>query len=621
MKVGEGEDLKEEENDLEDDNDTHTQAVGTPFYTAPEQEKSTSGHYDFKVDMYSLGIIFFEMCQTFSTAMERFLVLSSLRKENKFPNGFDAKYSNEYELIKKLLETDSQKRPSTTELLQSNLLPSQIEEEILKEALAKVANPSTTIFSTLLNRLFSLPPDKQYDLGYEYHVANPLMDHESVTRDQICAHLVKVCKKHGGLHIETPHLVPKNSIYPSSINCHLLDDTGTILSLNSDLTLPFARHIARNKITNMKRYNIGRVYRKHFNGGKPRELLEMSFDIVFPNLLNGSTSSLLMSMSYDAEVLKVLTEALDGLQPQIGRYYIRVNHTSLFDGILTLCGVEQKNFPQVRAAISNLSKKAATIQNSNASPQLSAWNAIAVKLVSENFATKEAVEAMRLYFVEISAISDLLDSMAVLEPLVKKSKLARDSFLEFKFLVRHLQSMKIANRVRLDLSCMFSYSYYSGIVFQAVMENEQQIEGSDSTAVSLEIISAGGRYDKLISAFLPGSSSSSGPHSACATGVNISIDRLLSLVLNYDQKVNKSVPKHAMDVDILVCSMGVAYSGGKSSSLLDDRLEIANTLWSLDLKVSPISLSHLTTSANTTILHSIHLKNFHCIASQMEFST
>lgn len=46
--------------------------VGTPFYTSPEQEKE--GHLNEKVDIYSLGIIFFEMCYAFSTGMERVLV-------------------------------------------------------------------------------------------------------------------------------------------------------------------------------------------------------------------------------------------------------------------------------------------------------------------------------------------------------------------------------------------------------------------------------------------------------------------------------------------------------------------------------------------------------------------
>ncbi len=52
--------------------------VGTPFYCSPEQFQAGM-HYDQKVDLYSLGIILFEMCHPFSTGMERAEVSNSLR--------------------------------------------------------------------------------------------------------------------------------------------------------------------------------------------------------------------------------------------------------------------------------------------------------------------------------------------------------------------------------------------------------------------------------------------------------------------------------------------------------------------------------------------------------------
>lgn len=50
--------------------DNLTVGVGTPFYCSPEQLKPGM-HYDQKVDLYSLGIILFEMCYPMSTGMER----------------------------------------------------------------------------------------------------------------------------------------------------------------------------------------------------------------------------------------------------------------------------------------------------------------------------------------------------------------------------------------------------------------------------------------------------------------------------------------------------------------------------------------------------------------------
>lgn len=60
---------------------SHTGQVGTALYVAPElMGKAANSKYNQKVDLYSLGIIFFEMChRTFSTGMERVETLAALR--------------------------------------------------------------------------------------------------------------------------------------------------------------------------------------------------------------------------------------------------------------------------------------------------------------------------------------------------------------------------------------------------------------------------------------------------------------------------------------------------------------------------------------------------------------
>ena len=42
----------------------------------------------------------------------------------------------------------------------------------------------------------------------------------------------------------------------------LKDQGGEILSLRYDLTVPFARYVAMNKISSIKRYHIAKVYRR-----------------------------------------------------------------------------------------------------------------------------------------------------------------------------------------------------------------------------------------------------------------------------------------------------------------------------------------------------------------------
>lgn len=63
----------------------------------------------------------------------------------------------------------------------------------------------------------------------------------------------------------------------------LKDQGGEILSLRYDLTVPFARYLAMNKITNIKRYHIAKVYRRDnpsITRGRYREFYQCVSDIL-----------------------------------------------------------------------------------------------------------------------------------------------------------------------------------------------------------------------------------------------------------------------------------------------------------------------------------------------------
>lgn len=70
----------------------HTQQVGTHLYMSPEQLKGRQ--YSYKVDIYSLGLILFELLMVFSTEMERIATIKMLRS-NQFPDGFKENFHNE----------------------------------------------------------------------------------------------------------------------------------------------------------------------------------------------------------------------------------------------------------------------------------------------------------------------------------------------------------------------------------------------------------------------------------------------------------------------------------------------------------------------------------------------
>ncbi|XP_075221810.1 pancreatic eIF-2alpha kinase isoform X2 [Lycorma delicatula] len=75
-------------------NEKHTARVGTHLYMSPEQVEGKL--YNYKVDIYSLGLILFELLVPFDTSMERQRTLGNLRK-NIFPTDFQNNFKNEIE--------------------------------------------------------------------------------------------------------------------------------------------------------------------------------------------------------------------------------------------------------------------------------------------------------------------------------------------------------------------------------------------------------------------------------------------------------------------------------------------------------------------------------------------
>lgn len=78
----------------------HTQRVGTSLYMSPEQSNGLS--YNYKVDIYSLGLILFELLNFFNTETERYKVLANLRN-HVFPSEFIDSFSDEVSYSVKVL--------------------------------------------------------------------------------------------------------------------------------------------------------------------------------------------------------------------------------------------------------------------------------------------------------------------------------------------------------------------------------------------------------------------------------------------------------------------------------------------------------------------------------------
>jgi serine/threonine protein kinase len=93
----------------------HTKNVGTLQYASPEQ--LNNNFYDNKSDIFSLGLILFEMIYPIKTGMEKHKIFSDLKKRGKIPESLEKKYPIIAGIIKKMVDVNPIKRPDVKDIL------------------------------------------------------------------------------------------------------------------------------------------------------------------------------------------------------------------------------------------------------------------------------------------------------------------------------------------------------------------------------------------------------------------------------------------------------------------------------------------------------------------------
>ncbi|MBN3271902.1 E2AK3 kinase, partial [Polyodon spathula] len=96
----------------------HTGQVGTKLYMSPEQLSGNS--YSHKVDIYSLGLILFELLCPFRTQMERVRTLTEVRNL-KFPPVFVQENLQEHEMVQSMLSLCPSERPEAVKITETPL--------------------------------------------------------------------------------------------------------------------------------------------------------------------------------------------------------------------------------------------------------------------------------------------------------------------------------------------------------------------------------------------------------------------------------------------------------------------------------------------------------------------
>ena len=146
-----------------------TVGIGTKYYCSPEQEKSEN--YDNKTDIYSLGIIIFEMFYKFNSLMERDITLRRIKDEQIYPQDMEQKCGkNVFMLVKQCTNHNPELRPSAKELLKSKLIPSySTKQYILKEFRQKYLEKNIKFINDFLKILVERKKEVFVD-DYKKHI-------------------------------------------------------------------------------------------------------------------------------------------------------------------------------------------------------------------------------------------------------------------------------------------------------------------------------------------------------------------------------------------------------------------------------------------------------------------
>uniref|UniRef100_A0A1I8GVC3 Protein kinase domain-containing protein n=1 Tax=Macrostomum lignano TaxID=282301 RepID=A0A1I8GVC3_9PLAT len=256
-----------------------TGQIGTFFYLAPELLLANKvSAYSAKVDMYSLGVIFFEMTRPdIGTEMERRLLLTDLRlPEVRLPDDYGAAAG---------ADQPGSSGDRLRKMLESSQLPAYIFETTQFENLVKsaVAMPESRNYKFLLNCLFSrkvtLPEDHAFDVDMCRPTPVELLSARRWTRDAF----ERVFARHGAVCQQTPLVMPRLDAFEDllrPLTVYYLGKDGDVLGLPCDLRVPYARFAARAGVQSARRYAIDRVVRERTMDTHPREMTDCAFDIV-----------------------------------------------------------------------------------------------------------------------------------------------------------------------------------------------------------------------------------------------------------------------------------------------------------------------------------------------------
>lgn len=447
-----------------------TRSIGTAFYVAPEVKSTVAGTYTSKVDMYSLGIIFFEMCfRPLIPGMDRARVGEGLRqKQPSFPADFKiSEKPIQADIVLSLLNHNPKDRPSSSELLKSGKLPVQMESETIRQALVGLTDSKSPYYDKMMKALFSLPSSQAKDYAWEMGGAHPSAN-DLLLQGIVKQKLVSIFRHHGA--VETPRtiLFPRSNHYgPTAVQ--LLDERGSVLQLPYDLTLPFARSIAKHEPAVERSFAFGRVFRDRDSGGQPQTFGEVDFDIV-------STDTLDLALK-EAEVIKVLDEIVENFPSLTNtQMCFHINHSDLLGLIFDFCRIETSIRQAVADTLSKLNVQSWT------------WTKIRTELRSPliGVSAPSVDDLQRFDFRDtpskaFTKLKTLFEGSGTFEK-------ASSAIAHLRDVIEYIKRFGVRSKIYVTPLGSFNEKFYKGgIIFSCLSDRKVK-----------DVFAAGGRYDSLI---------------------------------------------------------------------------------------------------------------------------
>ncbi|XP_056667383.1 histidine--tRNA ligase, mitochondrial isoform X8 [Monodelphis domestica] len=275
-----------------------------------------------------------------------------------------------------------------------------------------------------------------------------LSPQQMAIREKILNAVINCFKCHGAKGIDTPVFELKEILTEkygeeSRLIYELKDQGGELLALRYDLTVPFARYLAMNKIKKMKRYHVGKVWRRESPSiiqGRYREFCQCDFDI----------AGQFDPMIPDAECLKIIHEILSTLQ--LGDFLIKMS-----------------------------------------------WKDVRQEMTGKIGLTPDVADQIGDYIQQCGGVS--LVEQLLQDPKLSQNKQALEGLKDLKLLFEYLTLFGIAEKISFDLSLARGLDYYTGVIYEAVLLQSPTQQGEEALGVGS--VAAGGRYDGLVGMFDP----------------------------------------------------------------------------------------------------------------------